>query len=97
MAYLQILQVRLLINSTVTEWHSQVPYVGVTDCSFYGSDPSRSDDDPITFGIIGENGCISPPSFYNPFEAAAATAKGMYLNEQPNKAGTVKGRAQGQP
>ena len=77
---------RFVINSSHTE--SQAPYVGVTGCWFYGGDPSKIDK-PKSFDLIGEDGCSDPPPSYNPFKAAAATADGMYFNENPGTVGNL--------
>ena len=84
-SYVTLIQVRILINSTLTDRHAQAPYVGITGCWFYDNDPSVIG--ARRFDLIDENGCVDPPSSYNPFRAAGATSTGMYLNEKPNSRG----------
>jgi len=75
-------QVRFLINTTNTGWHSETPHVGVTGCWFYDRDPY--DPDAMEFNLVDQHGCNKPPSYYDPFTAATTPGvNGMYLNVHP--------------
>jgi hypothetical protein len=74
--------VRLLINTTNTGWHYEVPYVGVTGCWFYDQNPSNPD--AMQFDLVDQYGCNKPPSYYDPFTAATTPmVNGMLLNKKP--------------
>ena len=71
-----------MINTTNTGWHYETPFVGVTGCWFYDRDPS--DTDAMEFDLVDQHGCNKPPSYYDPFTAAATPGvNGMYLNQKP--------------
>jgi len=75
-------RVRFVIDTKNTGWHSETPYVGVTGCWFYDRDPY--DPDAMQFTLVDQYGCNKPPSYYDPFTAAATPGvNGMYLNHQP--------------
>jgi hypothetical protein len=75
-------EVRFRIDTTLTGWHKETPYVGVTGCWFYDRDPT--DTDAMKFDLVNQNGCNKPPKYYDPFTAAETPrVNGMLLNKKP--------------
>jgi len=96
-------KVRLLINTTTRNHHSEAPYVGVKGCTLYDRNPgdrgnpnSMSDPAaprPSKFGLVESHGCNQPAVYFNPFthNKLLPGVNGMYLNQKPVDGHPVEG------